>query len=128
MDAKTPATPGNVHEKAPVTSWDIAGASIGVAGIEPTTSCSQGKRYSLESPEILGYSEQTPVKLHPTLHSIPGSPPVSPPDFAMLLAQLAPLPAEQRAAFAALLAPPTVVIPSPAPERSALDDTCPLDH
>ena len=40
----SPATPGNVHEKAPVTSWDIAGASIGVAGIEPTTSCSQGKR------------------------------------------------------------------------------------
>ena len=38
--------PRNVNEKAPVTSSDITGAIVGLAGFEPTTSCTPSKRAS----------------------------------------------------------------------------------
>ena len=130
-DGGLDVTPCNVNEKAPVASCDNTGALIGLTGFEPATSWSRTNGHPEEKPTILGESCASPLTLHSTLHHLPesasGSPPDSAPNLAALLAQLAALPADQRAALAVLLATPTVPIsPSSLPSKPpALDDRMP---
>ena len=76
---------------------------------------------------MLGDSEVEAQTRNETATSKSEPAPLPPPDFAALLAQLAALPPDQRAALAALLDPPPVAVLTPAPVRPALDDSCPLD-
>jgi hypothetical protein len=103
-DASQPidAPPRNVDEKAPVTSSDITGANfgrVGLAGFEPTTSCTPSKRLGVDIAANTG--ESTHSDIYPQQNPIHTSTQA----LAFILFQIAALPPDQRAALAALLAP-----------------------
>jgi integrase len=113
VNGKRAKTPGNVNEKAPVTSVDITGAEWRWGGLNPRPLECHSNGIPSETPEKQGDSETQPLALHATLHTISGSPPetptsnpASPLPLAELLKQLAALPPERRQALAALLGSP----------------------
>ena len=111
-----------------VLAEGLLSEKVGVAGFEPTTSCAQGREQPQEKSENQGISATSTITAYENLTSASATDSGSSVNLASLLAQLAALPPEQRAALAALLAPAAVAVPQSSDlVRSNLSDRCPLD-
>lgn len=100
---------------------------VGLTGFEPATSWSRTKPLGDGSPGKQGDSAAPPIGYttgytSPTGTAAEQLPSTAPPDLLQLLAQLAALPADQRAMLSRLLTPPAAAVP---PAGPTLDDSLP---
>jgi len=114
-----------VNEKAPVTSAVTGAGMSGRRDLNPRPPAPKAGDTHTETLEIQALSTPSPTPCTTSCTNLPEVAPEQPPSvLARLLAELAALPPEQRAALAALIAPPTVATPAPGP----VDDRLPWER